>query len=85
MLAFALLAASGPLATTALAQTAETPPAPDTARTEAPSPWDAPEPWRTDRFYIQTSLATVHFSSDPEHDNTQSLVRLLLASNCLVR
>jgi hypothetical protein len=74
MLALALLAASGPLATTALAQTALTPPAPDTARTETPSPWDAPEPWRTDRFYIQTSVATVHFSSDPEHDNTQALI-----------
>ena len=74
MLALTLLAAGGPLATTALAQTAVSPPAPDTARTETPSPWDAPEPWRTDRFYIQTSVATVHFSSDPEHDNTQALV-----------
>lgn len=38
------------------------------------SPWDAPEPWRTDRFYLQTSLWTVHFNSDPDHDNTQNLI-----------
>jgi hypothetical protein len=38
------------------------------------SVWDAPEPWRTDRFYFQTSVATVHFNSDPDHDNTQNLI-----------
>ncbi len=38
------------------------------------SVWDAPEPWRTDRFYIQTSVATIHFNSDPDHDNTQRLI-----------
>ena len=38
------------------------------------SPWDAPEPWRTDRFYVQTSVATVHFSSDPDHENNQKLI-----------
>jgi hypothetical protein len=36
--------------------------------------WNAPEPWRTDRWYFQTSVATVHFSSDPDHDNTQDLI-----------
>ncbi len=40
----------------------------------AASIWDAREPWRTDRFYIQTSVYTVHFSSDPNHDNTQDLI-----------
>jgi len=58
----------------ALAQTADQAPAnrPDPAA--APSAWDAPEPWRTDRFYFQTSVATIHFSSDPDHDNSQSLI-----------
>ena len=74
VLAFMLFAACGPGASVALAQSATTASAPDTARTEAASAWDAPEPWRTDRFYIQTSLATVHFSSDPDHDNTQRLI-----------
>jgi len=41
---------------------------------ELKSMWDAPEPWRTDRFYVQTSVATVHFSSDPNHDNNQNLI-----------
>ena len=36
--------------------------------------WDAPEPWRTDRFYLQTSVATVHFNSDDDHDNSQALI-----------
>jgi hypothetical protein len=36
--------------------------------------WNTPEPWRTDRWYFQTSVATVHFSSDPDHDNTQDLI-----------
>jgi len=38
------------------------------------SAWDAPEPWRTDRFYLETSLWTTHFNSDPAHDNTQNLI-----------
>lgn len=41
---------------------------------ETKSVWDAPEPWRTDRFYLQTSVATVHFSSDPDHVNDQKLI-----------
>ena len=42
--------------------------------TVATSAWDAPEPWRTDRFYIQTSLATVHFHPDDDHTNNQKLI-----------
>jgi len=38
------------------------------------SPWDAPEPWRTDRFYLETSLYTKHFNSDPNHDDHQNLI-----------
>ena len=48
-------------------------PAPEVPSAEA-SPWSAPEPWRTDRFYFQTSVATVHFSPTPEHVNKQDLV-----------
>ena len=40
------------------------------------SPWEAPEPWRTDRFYLETSLWTTHFNSDPNHDDTQDLILL---------
>ncbi len=32
------------------------------------SAWDAPEPWRTDRWYLQTSLATWHFHYDANHE-----------------
>ncbi len=38
--------------------------------------WSAPEPWRSDRFYVQTSLATVHFSPDPDHVNQQDLLNV---------
>jgi hypothetical protein len=38
------------------------------------SVWDAPEPWRTDRFYFQTSVATVHFNPDVNHNNNQKLI-----------
>lgn len=41
----------------------------------AASPWDAPEPWRSDRFYVETSLYTRHFNSDPAHVDTQKLIR----------
>lgn len=50
--------------------------APAPAGTDAPSLWEAPEPWRTDRFYFQTSVATVHFNPDSEHDNSQQLINL---------
>jgi hypothetical protein len=32
------------------------------------------EPWRTDRFYLETSLYTHHFHFDPAHDDKQKLV-----------
>lgn len=32
------------------------------------------EPWRTDRFYLETSLYTHHFHFDPTHDNKQNLI-----------
>ncbi len=38
------------------------------------SAWDAPEPWRTDRFYLETSLYTRHFHYDAAHDNHQNLI-----------
>ena len=59
-----------------MAQAPAPAPEPTPAMTEAKSIWDAPEPWRTDRFYFQTSVYTVHFSSDPAHDNTQRLLNL---------
>lgn len=68
----AVLACAAPLA---IAQGA-----PETAAPAAVPPpvarsaWDAPEPWRTDRFYLETSVFTHHFSSDPKHDNTQELI-----------
>ena len=44
---------------------------PDTA----PAASDRPaEPWRTDRFYLETSVHTVHFHSDPAHVNNQKLI-----------
>lgn len=58
----------------ASAQISAPPAASDSELSALKSAWDAPEPWRTDRFYIQTSVATVHFSSDPNHDNTQDLI-----------
>ena len=44
------------------------------AQTTAASAWDAPEPWRTDRFYLETSLYTTHFHYDPAHDDHQHLI-----------
>jgi hypothetical protein len=32
------------------------------------------EPWRTDRFYLETSLYTHHFHFDPAHDDKQNLI-----------
>lgn len=39
-----------------------------------PSAWSALEPWRTDRFFLETSVYTIHFNSDPAHDNSQRLI-----------
>jgi hypothetical protein len=41
---------------------------------DAPSTEKPDEPWRTDRFYLETSLHTVHFHSDPAHVNNQKLI-----------
>jgi hypothetical protein len=34
---------------------------------EPANPWDAPEPWRTDRFYFQFAYYTWHFHYDADH------------------
>lgn len=39
------------------------------------SAWDAPEPWRTDRFFLATSVYTKHFYFDPAHNNQQHLIQ----------
>lgn len=36
--------------------------------------WDAPEPWRTDRFKLETSFYTKHYNPDPAHNNDQNLL-----------
>ena len=41
----------------------------------AASVWNAPEPWRTDRFYLATSLYTKHFHYNPAHDDHQKLIQ----------
>ena len=41
----------------------------------AASVWSAPEPWRTDRFYLATSLYTKHFYYNPDHDDHQNLIQ----------
>jgi len=41
---------------------------------DVPATERANEPWRTDRFYLETSLYTVHFHSDQAHDNHQKLI-----------
>jgi hypothetical protein len=48
--------------------------APDIAPAEVTA-WDAPEPWRTDRFYLATSVYTRHFHYDAAHDNHQDLIQ----------
>ena len=67
-----LLAVAGmALGGEAVAQTAAPAAAP---AVEAKSPWDAPEPWRTDRFYFQTSIYTTHFHPSDEHVNHSWLI-----------
>lgn len=36
--------------------------------------WDAPEPWRTDRFQLETSVYTRHFHDDSAHNDDQNLL-----------
>lgn len=73
------LAVSVPVADTAFAQSStDAPPAiqPAMASPEdkKPSAWDAAEPWRTDRFYLETSVYTRHFHYDPAHNDDQNLI-----------
>jgi len=35
--------------------------------------WDAPEPWRTDRWYFQLAYYTWHFHYDPNHQQSYLL------------
>ncbi len=35
--------------------------------------WNAPEPWRTDRWYFQTALYTWHFHPDDDHKQSIAL------------
>jgi hypothetical protein len=50
--------------------------APDaTADTETKHDWHAAEPWRTDRFFLATSVYTRHYSYSPEHNDHQHLIQ----------
>jgi hypothetical protein len=51
-----------------------TEPTPETQPASAVSAWDTPEPWRTDRFFLETSVYTRHFHYDAAHDDHQNLV-----------
>jgi hypothetical protein len=44
--------------------------APTRINFEPANPWDAPEPWRTDRFYFQFAFYTWHFHYDPDHQQS---------------
>jgi hypothetical protein len=68
-LAFAAAGAGSAAAQGTPPPAAEAPPA-----AAAASPWSAPEPWRTDRFYLETSLYTRHFHYDAAHDDHQKLI-----------
>ncbi len=50
------------------------PPPPPLAEATKPlfdaNPWDAPEPWRTDRFYFQFAYYTIHFHYDADHQQS---------------
>jgi hypothetical protein len=48
--------------------------APALPQATATSAWDTAEPWRTDRFYFETSVYTHHFEYNPEHDDHQHLI-----------
>lgn len=53
---------------------AATPPAISDPEPSGVSAWDAPEPWRTDRFFLATSVYTRHFKYDPAHNDDQNLM-----------
>lgn len=44
------------------------------ASSSAADDWFPSVDWSVDHWRFQTSLYTVHFDSDPEHDNTQQLI-----------
>jgi hypothetical protein len=58
------------LATHAFAQSPASSPSAQPASEEE----NIAESWRTDRFYVETSLYTHHFSYDPAHVNKQKLI-----------
>ena len=62
------LGLSGPVAAQTEAQA--------TATSAEVSPWDAPEPWRPDRFSLQTSVYTLPYNTTPQHVNQQHLLNL---------
>jgi hypothetical protein len=43
-------------------------------RRQYPTLSHAPEPWRTDRFFLATSAYTRHFKYDPAHNDDQNLM-----------
>lgn len=47
---------------------------PRTADTPLAPVWSTLEPWRTDRFFFETSVYTRHFHYDPAHDDQQKLI-----------
>jgi hypothetical protein len=69
-----LLLTAGVACAQAAAPPADAPAAAAAAPTASTSIWDAPEPWRTDRFYLETSVYTHHFSYDPAHNDHQNLI-----------
>jgi len=82
----AVLAVAASVAVSGAASAQSSLPVPDAAQAAAPAPsappapqaaasaWDAPEPWRTDRFYLETSVYTRHFHYDAAHDDHQNLI-----------
>jgi hypothetical protein len=81
LLRLAVLAVAAWIAVSSAASAQSPSPAPGAALPPPPAPQlaaasslDAPEPWRTDRFYIETSIYTRHFHYDPAHDDHQHLI-----------
>jgi hypothetical protein len=69
------------IASTAVAHAESSSSVPDAARSSTPEPlpattsaWDAPEPWRTDRFYFETSAYTRHYRDDAAHNDHQDAI-----------
>ena len=70
---FACLAASALLCLFATGTLAQSPSSSPTAQ-PAPPVESLVEPWRTDRFYLETSLYTRHFHENPAHVDKQKLI-----------